>query len=134
MKRPPRGSPSKDDLPFEEHADHAILRPAGYLNALAGDRIEKLCSKLFAKGIRYIIINFSQVAMVNTIGISILVGILERAIAQNGLVYFTELGKTDRQVFEVLNLHTVAPVFPTDDQARRHLRRDQEAVRRARPA
>lgn len=118
-------------ISVEQLEDHAVIRPEGYLNALTGDQIDKLCTGLIEQGIHYIIINFSKVSMVNTIGISILIGIIEKVLQQNGLVYFTELGATGRQIFEVLNLTTVALIFESDDEAREHLCRDQDAVRRA---
>ena len=118
-------------MPVEQLEDHAIIRPEGYLNALLGDQIDKLCAGLIEKGTCYIIINFSKVSMVNTIGISILIGIIEKVLQKNGLVYFTELGATGRQIFEVLNLTTVALIFESDDEAREHLARDRDAVRRA---
>lgn len=122
-----------DDLsiPIETYDDYTIIRPAGYLNALAGDRIDKVCRRLLDDGTRYVIINFREVSMVNTIGISVLVGIIEKVLEHNGLVYFTELGATDRQIFEVLNLTTVALIFDSDEDACEHLGRDREAVRRA---
>lgn len=119
------------EIPVETHDDYAIIRPAGYLNALAGDRIDKACRRLLEDGTRYVIINFRDVSMLNTIGISVLVGIIEKVLEHNGLVYFTQLGATDRQIFEVLNLTTVALIFDTDEEARGHLDRDREAVRRA---
>lgn len=119
------------EIPVETHEDYAIIRPAGYLNALAGDRIDKVCRQLLEDGTRYVIINFRDVSMLNTIGISVLVGIIEKVLEHNGLVYFTQLGATDRQIFEVLNLTTVALIFDTDEEARGHLDRDREAVRRA---
>ena len=114
-----------------EHEDHAVLVPQGYLNALTGDQIDKVCEQLLARGIRYYIVNFGQVEMINTIGISILVGLIEKVLARQGLVYFTELGGTTREIFEVLNLNTVAMIFPSDASAVEHLRRDREAMRRA---
>lgn len=119
------------DIPCTIHGDYAIIRPAGYLNALTGDQIDKHCTNLILQGIHYFIINFSDVAMVNTIGISILVGIIEKVLTRDGLVYFTHLGSTDRQIFEVLNLSTVAFIFETDEDATAHLARDREVLRRA---
>lgn len=123
--------PDDLNIPVEACDDYAVIRPAGYLNALAGDQIDKLCRRLLDEGTRYVIINFRDVSMVNTIGISVLVGIIEKVLGHNGLVYFTELGATDRQIFEVLNLTTVALIFDSDEEACAHLDRDREAVRRA---
>ena len=118
-------------IEVERHSDHAVIRPIGYLNALTGDQIDKVCEELIKEDLRYFILNFGKVSMVNTIGISILVGIIEKVLETEGLVYFTELGPTDRQIFEVLNLSSVAMIFESDEDARGHLHGDQEALRRA---
>ena len=121
-------------IPIERHEDYAILRPSGYLNALAGDQIDKVCAELLENGSHYIILNFKDVSMVNTIGISILVGIIEKVLEHNGFLYFTALAPTDRRIFEVLNLTTVALIFDTDEEAQEHLGRDRQAVRRTEQA
>ena len=111
--------------------DHAVIIPRDYLNALTGDRIDKACEQLVERGVRYIIINFGQIELINTIGISILVGIIEKVLARHGLIYFPELGGTNREIFEVLGLQTVAMIFPTDEDALAHMRHDQRTWRPA---
>jgi anti-anti-sigma factor len=118
-------------IEVHEAADHAVIMPVGYLNALTGDRIDKVCEELLGRGLHYIIINFSRVELINTIGISILVGIIDKVLGRQGLIYFTELGGTNREIFEVLNLTAVALIFPTDQDAREHMYRDRETLRRA---
>jgi anti-anti-sigma factor len=147
MKRTLRkgGSPPQEDRTMTHDAnvkfplaidvqrgeDHAVIVPSGYLNALTGDQIDKVCDRLLSEKIHYIIINFSKVEVINTIGISILVGIFEKVISRQGLVYLTHLDGANREIFEVLGLASVAMLFDTDDAAREHLRRDQETLRRA---
>jgi anti-anti-sigma factor len=125
----------KPDLSLSIHVahedDHVVITPRGYLNALTGDQIDKVCETLVAQGLRYIIINFGQIQLINTIGISILVGIIEKVMNKDGLVYFTELGGTNREIFEVLNLTSVAMIFADNEAARDHIRRDRETLRRA---
>jgi anti-anti-sigma factor len=133
-EREAKSMPAPSDataIPFEEHEDYTILRPRGYFNALTGGEIDKICESMIQRDIRYFIINFKNISMVNTIGISILCGIVEKALKRDGMVYLTEMGLTDRQVFEVLNLTTLAMIFDNDDEARHHLNRDREAARRA---
>ena len=117
-------------IEVEKANDHAVIRPRGYLNALTGDQIDKVCEKLIGEGIVYFIVNFGEVELINTIGISILVGIIEKVLAKQGLVYFTGLDATNREIFEVLNLNSVAMVFPDDVSAREHMVADREAMRR----
>jgi anti-sigma B factor antagonist len=115
----------------DEAEDHALITPSGYLNALTGDQIDKVCETLLGRGLRYFIIDFGEVELINTIGISILVGIIEKVLSHQGLVYFTGLSGTNREIIEVLDLGSVAMVFATVDAAREHLRRDRDALRRA---
>ncbi len=118
-------------IEIREADDHAAIIPRGYLNALTGDHIDKACEQLIERGVRYVIINFGQIELINTIGISILVGIIEKVLARHGLVYFTELGGTNREIFEVLGLQSVAMIFPTDEDALAHMRNDRITWRQA---
>lgn len=125
----------QDETPLEmdvqEDGEIATIVPGGYLNALTGDRIDKACDELIGRGSRYIIVNFSQIEMINTIGISILVGIIEKVVTRHGLVYFTHLGGTNREIFEVLGLSSVAMIFPDEQSAREHIEHDRQTYRRA---
>jgi anti-anti-sigma factor len=114
-----------------ESKDHAVIVPCGYLNAMTGDQIDKVCETLLGRGIHYVIINFSKVELINTIGISILVGIFEKVLSHEGIVYLTHLGGTNREIFDVLGLGSVAMILPDDKTALEHMRRDQDTQRRA---
>ena len=121
------------DIPIEIHEeeDYAVLIPSGYLNAMTGDQIDKICEGLARRGIHYFIINFGQTEMINTIGISILVGIIDKVQRGGGLVYFTELTGTNQDIFDALDLGSVAMIFPDNDSAIAHMRHDRETQRRA---
>jgi anti-anti-sigma factor len=123
------------DLPLaievQQAEDHAVITPVGYLNALTGNQIDDVAEKLLGEKIHYIIINFNRVEVINTIGISILVGIFEKVVARQGIVYLTQLEGANREIFDVLGLSTVAMLFESDDAARQHLRRDKETMKRA---
>lgn len=118
-------------IEVHEAEDHAVIMPVGYLNALTGERIDKVCEELLSRDLRYIIINFSRVEMINTIGISILVGIIDKVLTRQGVIYFTELGGTNKEIFEVLNLTSVAMIFPDDFSAHEHMARDRATMKRA---
>lgn len=117
-------------IDIDEAPGHAVLSPRGYLNALTGDHIDKMCAALIEKGTRYFIVNFSHVEVINTIGISILVGIIEKVLKRQGLVYFTGLDSTNREIFDILNLGAVAMIFPDDASAIDHIESDREAMKR----
>ena len=128
---PIAAEPRPLSIDIREAEDYAVITPQGYLNALTGDRIDKECETLIARGARYIVINFGSVETINTIGISILVGIIEKVLQHRGIVYFTQLNGTSREIFEVLNLNTVAMIFADDASALEHIQRDRNSLRRA---
>ena len=47
-------------------------------------------------------------------------GILEKVIGRQGLVYLTHLKGTNRDIFDVLGLSSVTMLFDTDEAAREH--------------
>jgi hypothetical protein len=55
----------------------AVLYPGPYLNQLRGESIERHCQELLADGVRHIVINFAETELINSIGISILLGVIE---------------------------------------------------------
>ena len=48
----------------------AVLYPGPYLNQLRGESIERRCHDLLGGGVRYIIINFVETELINSIGVS----------------------------------------------------------------
>jgi anti-anti-sigma regulatory factor len=110
--------------------DYSVLLPSGYFNAGVGSEIEKVCDDLINHDHRYFIINFSRVEMINTIGISILVNLINKVCGEKGVVYCTEIGVTNREVFEVLHLNQIAMILPTDEAAIQHMSHDRDTTRR----
>ena len=57
----------------------AVVYASDYLNKLTGERIERECKKQLDSGARALVIDFSDTELVNSIGISILLGIIDVA-------------------------------------------------------
>ena len=55
----------------------AIIYPGPYLNQLRGEDIENRCQELLQNGINRLVINFQETELINSIGISILLGVIE---------------------------------------------------------
>jgi anti-anti-sigma factor len=122
---------SSELIRVSEYEDYAVILPLGYFNATVGDQIDKVCESLIQRNIRHFVVNFSQVEMINTIGISILVGLIEKVSSRQGLVYFTEVGGTNLEIFEVLHLNAVVMMLSSDHAALEHIHNDLRISRRA---
>ena len=82
----------------------AIVYASDYLNRLTGERIERECKKQLDSGARALVIDFSDTELVNSIGISILLGIIDIAEKSGALVVFSDVNSETVQLFEMLGL------------------------------
>ena len=82
----------------------AVVYASDYLNKLTGERIERECKKQLESGARALVIDFSDTELVNSIGISILLGIIDIAEKGGALVVFSEVNNETVQLFEMLGL------------------------------
>jgi anti-anti-sigma factor len=82
----------------------AVVYASDYLNKLTGERIERECKKQLDSGCRALVIDFSDTELVNSIGISILLGIIDIAEKSGALVVFSDVNQDTVQLFEMLGL------------------------------
>jgi len=108
----------------------AVIYPGPYLNQLRGEDIESRCQMLLADGIKQIIINFKETELINSIGISILLGVIEAVNDARGRLVLTDLGTTNRELFEMLGLLSHVETEETEEIALRKLRAQAEQMTR----
>jgi stage II sporulation protein AA (anti-sigma F factor antagonist) len=82
----------------------AVVYASDYLNKLTGERIERECKKQLDSGARALVIDFSDTELVNSIGISILLGIIDIAEKSGALVVFSDVNSATIKLFEMLGL------------------------------
>src|ERR687884_1510 len=84
--------------------DLAVVYAGDYLNKLSGERIERECRRQLESGCRALIINFRETELVNSIGISILLGVIDAAEATGAQLIFSDVNQQTVQLFEMLGL------------------------------
>lgn len=82
----------------------AVIYASDYLNKLTGERIERECRKQLADGCRALVIDFSDTQLVNSIGISILLGIIDIAEKNGARVIFSDVNNQTVELFNMLGL------------------------------
>ena len=97
----------------------AVVYAGDYLNKLTGERIERECKKQLDSGCRALVIDFSDTELVNSIGISILLGIIDIAEKSGALVVFSDVKNETVQLFEMLGL-TRHVILAKDEQEALH--------------
>ncbi len=114
MENKDQGLENKD---FKELDDTVILYPHDYINDIEGERLEEMCDSFLAKGVKKVVIDFSDTEMVNSIGVSILIGVIERIKDKKGVILFSGLKKVNRDIFDIVGLTKLIPVFGSEDDA-----------------
>lgn len=97
--------------------DCAIVYSDNYLNALEGEKLEEECEELLGKGFKKVVIDFKNTEFVNSIGISILIGIMEKVRENDGKLLFSSLRKGSMDAFEMLGLTKYVPIYETEEDA-----------------
>ena len=82
----------------------AVVYASDYLNKLSGEKIERECRRQLKGGCRALIIDFSDTKLVNSIGVSILLGIIDVAEKSGARIVFSEVNNQTVELFEMLGL------------------------------
>jgi anti-anti-sigma factor len=88
----------------EVSGERAVIPAGDYLNKLTGEKIEHECRRCLAAGCKEIIVNFSQTEIVNSIGISILLGLIDTAAKNGASVVFSDMNESTTELFDMLGL------------------------------
>lgn len=84
--------------------DAAIIYAGDYLNKLSGERLERECRRQLEQGQRALIINFRETGLVNSIGVSILLGVIDAAQQNNARLIFSDVSRSTVELFDMLGL------------------------------
>jgi anti-anti-sigma regulatory factor len=97
--------------------EFAVVYAADYLNKISGERIERECRKQIDSGIRRLIINFKETILVNSIGVSILLGLIDVAGESGARLVFTDVNSQTVQLFDMLGLTKHVALVPNEEAA-----------------
>ncbi len=98
----------------ESYGPYAVIRSDGYINNLGGEKIASECTKLMENGCSNLILNLAKSNVVNSIGISILIEIIEHIIEKNGRLAFSDLSPTVAKTFRIMGLLQYTELFENE--------------------
>ena len=82
----------------------AIVYANDYLNKLSGEKIERQCRRQLNAGCKTLIVNFAETEIVNSIGVSILLGVIDAASDAGAKIVFSDVKTETIELFEMLGL------------------------------
>jgi anti-anti-sigma factor len=90
--------------PVERVGERSVISAGEYLNKLSGEQLEYECRRRFDAGCKELVVNFSQTELVNSIGISILLGVIDIASNNGATVVFSDVKEETVELFDMLGL------------------------------
>lgn len=97
--------------------DVAVVYAGDYVNKMSGQRIERECRTSLERGCRALVINFKDTELVNSIGVSILLGIVDIAERGGARLVFTNLNRHNQKLFELLGLTRCVALAESEEAA-----------------
>src|SRR5260370_29548908 len=99
----------------------AVLYTKGYINNNGGEEIANRAYELMDDGVRTLLLNLRDTKIVNSIGISILIEIIEKMIDKGGKIAFCCLTPVIHKTFQIMGLANYARIFDGEEIAMKEL-------------
>ncbi len=98
-----------------------VIATAGYVNNVGGEAIAAEFTKHFRNGVRRVVLNLGGSKVVNSIGMSFLIEIIEQLQETGGSLVFSNLDPAVEKMLTIMGLFKFAAKVPTVDDALRSL-------------
>jgi len=94
-----------------------IIETDGYLNKEGGEAIAAICYEKIKAGQVNFLINMATTKVVNSIGVSILIEIIEKLQEVDGKIGYYNLAPIVSKTFNIMGLTKYSTVFSTEEEA-----------------
>ena len=105
------------NLQSEVKDNTLIMSTVGYINNNGGQKILEEFNSNYKNGVKSVILNLSQSKVVNSIGISYLIEVIEKLNNNKGQLIFTNLDSSIEKTFTIMGLFQFAKKADNLDEA-----------------
>ncbi|MBZ0090430.1 MAG: STAS domain-containing protein [Thermoanaerobaculia bacterium] len=95
----------------------AVIYTEGYINNQGGEEIARAAYELIDAGHKTLLLNLTGTKIINSIGISILIEIIEKMLEVEGKLAFCALTPTIEKTFHIMGLAQYASIYPDEGSA-----------------
>ena len=96
---------------------YGLIAAAGYINNEGGQAIADAATELIDGGCGTLLIDLDGTRIINSIGVSILLEIMEKLLEEKGRLAFCNLTPTISKTFEIMGLVQYATLYPDRETA-----------------
>ena len=101
----------------EEKNDVIVVRTTGYFNNEAGDAVLEVCSEKIKSGKSKFLIDMEESTVVNSIGVSVLIEIIEQLQEVDGAMAFINLAPIVEKTFNIMGITKYCDIYSSEDEA-----------------
>tara|TARA_A100001015_G_C15020776_1_gene727871 strand:+ start:2515 stop:2859 length:345 start_codon:yes stop_codon:yes gene_type:complete len=94
-----------------------IIKTSGYLNNIGGEKIADACYEEIKNGKSLFLLDLEDSKVVNSIGVSILIEIIEKLQEVDGKLGYFNLAPIVEKTFTIMGLTRYSTVFPNESEA-----------------
>jgi len=94
-----------------------VLVVGGYINNEGGDEIASNCYRLIDEGALHFVINLEKCKIVNSMGVSCLIEVIEKVKELEGSVGFCCVSPTMAKTFKIMGLLQSSTIYDTEEEA-----------------
>ena len=99
------------------NGDVVIIKTSGYLNNIGGEKIADACYKEIDNGKKLFLLDLEESKVVNSIGVSILIEIIEKLQEVDGKLGYYNLAPIVEKTFTIMGLTKYSTVFSNESEA-----------------
>ena len=99
------------------NGDVVIIKTSGYLNNIGGEKIADACYKEIDNGKNLFLLDLGESKVVNSIGVSILIEIIEKLQEVDGKLGYFNLAPIVEKTFTIMGLTKYSTVFSNESEA-----------------
>ena len=99
------------------NGDVVIIKTSGYLNNIGGEKIADACYKEIDNGKNLFLLDLEESKVVNSIGVSILIEIIEKLQEVDGKLGYFNLAPIVEKTFTIMGLTKYSTVFSNESEA-----------------
>lgn len=105
------------DITVKNIDDIAIVYPAGYIDFEAKDIMIPFFSELMENKIKRILINFQNVKKINSMGLSVILEIIDDLKEQHAKIRYSNLSRQNEKLFELIGLTEFGEMYSSEIEA-----------------
>ena len=108
---------SQFSLDVKEEGDIVIIETNGYLNNVGGEKIAEACYDKIDSGKKKFLLDLEKSAVVNSIGVSIIIEIIEKLQDSDCKLGYYNLAPIVEKTFNIMGLTKYSTIYASKDEA-----------------